>query len=75
MTVVSKMTLAVFIPDALSMWSNLGKYFEVLLITRLRYKHGRKTHNASPEELTCVGRLFSAHEKSICQNTVSCAHL
>ena len=33
--------------DALSVWKNLGKHFEVRLVMRLNYKDGHKTHYAS----------------------------
>ena len=33
--------------DALSVWTNLGKHFEVRLVMRLNYKDGHKTHYAS----------------------------
>ena len=33
--------------DALSVWTNLGKYFVVRLVLCLKYKDGHKTHYAS----------------------------
>ena len=32
--------------DALSVWTNLGKYFVVRLVMRLKYKDGNKTDYA-----------------------------
>ena len=46
--------------DALSVWTNLGKYFVVGLVMRLKYKDGNKTHYAS-RQTTCRNGSFKTY--------------
>ena len=62
--------------DALSVWTNLGKHFEVRLVMRLNYKDGHKTPYASRTNyLVCLSRRITKLRLVRPTNNASCARL